>query len=54
MWQIDWVDFYTLRKMSQFAGNGMITPDTPKYHKISKQVLQQYQEQVRAKKIENF
>ena len=25
----------------------MATPDTPKYHKVSKQVLLRYQEQVR-------
>ena len=32
--------------MSEFAQNEMVIPDTPEYHKISKQVLQQYQEQV--------
>ena len=34
------------RKMSKFASNEMASLDTPKYHKISKRVLQQYQEQV--------
>ena len=37
-------------KMSEFASSETAIPETPKNRKISKEVLQEYQEQVKTKK----